>query len=473
VFKSANPTTAVQGQRVVYTIDLHNNPGTGNHAYPTSVVDTLPAGWTWDNTFAVTVTYGGGGGGSCGLNGAVSFNAGTGQLTIPLTGDIPNNQDCYIDVAVIANTTGATIYNPTITWYLDYITPGNAQSKTFTNLAPVAVVTSTPTSTATATRTPTGTPTATATATATRTSTATRTPTATPTPSLSMNKSSSPSTVTGAAVVDYTISVTNPSGGTNFNLTTIVDTLPSGFTYVTGSSYAPGYGAVPDPVISGSTLTWDFTGIVIPPGLSNAALTFQAKASSTSGTYTNSATLNGNQGGSTYALTDTDAGITVNPAQQLWSTGQTISAGSIAGAGATDLAFNGTSSTSSSQQFSNNSVSWTMNAIQNTTLGTVTGGSASIRFSVAGGYSDDLLVLEIWNGSAWGAVTGATWGSGQAFTLTNGGALTTYTFDVSSVINSATRANNAQLRLRGNGRSGTADTFTINVDEMRLDVYGY
>ncbi len=96
-----------------------------------------------------------------------------------------------------------------------------------------------------------------------------------------------------------------------------------------------------------------------------------------------------------------------------------------------------------------------------------------VAFSVSGGYSNDLLILEIWNGAAWVAVTGATWGAGQAFTLTNGGALTTYSFDVSTVINSATRANNAQLRLRGNGRSGTADTFVVNLDEMRLDVNGY
>lgn len=72
--------------------------------------------------------------------------------------------------------------------------------------------------------------------------------------------------------VTYTVSVTN-TGPNDMQLDQIVDTLPAGYTYVTGSSLFNG-SAILNPAISGQQLTWSEDYVV--PANTNRSLVFQA-----------------------------------------------------------------------------------------------------------------------------------------------------------------------------------------------------
>src|SRR3954453_23174053 len=82
----------------------------------------------------------------------------------------------------------------------------------------------------------------------------------------------------------YTITVTNPNG-TAANLTSIVDTLPAGFTYTPGSTTGA---TTANPTINGQELTW--TGSFSVPAHGTTTLHFGVTVSSTPGTYFNNAT---------------------------------------------------------------------------------------------------------------------------------------------------------------------------------------
>ncbi len=474
------------GTRVVYTVTLSNNAGSGNHAYPTSFVDTLPTGFTFDNTYTITLV--GNSTASCSLVGTQSaswYDSTTNQVTVPMTGDIPNSKDCTLKFAAIANGTG-TFKNPVMTWYMGYGAPGNAQSKTFTSVtgttnawdAPVTVsgATLTPTRTATATITTTATRTPTVTATpGGPTFTPTRTPTSTPTPQISVVKTSSPSTAYGDDRITYTVTVSIPSGAGSVTITNLVDVLPTGFTYVSGTTSVAGYGVQPDPSSSTSggvqTLTFSGGGVSVPAGVSYV-LTFNAQTNGTTGSAVNTATLNGTQNGNTYAVSDSDPGVTVNAAQQLWANAQACTTCTLnATAGSIDGAFNGTVGTTNSGQFGNGNHVWTFD-FPSTTLTTVSGVAVTARFRAGAGYSNDMWALEFYDSSAatWRSLS--TYGNGQTVDPAPT-TLTTYTFDVSAYVTTAAEVNALQVRLRGTGKSGGADTYVMEVDGVLVDVDGH
>jgi len=87
-------------------------------------------------------------------------------------------------------------------------------------------------------------------------------------------------------VVTYTLTATN-GGSYDLNLDSFIDILPAGATYVANSS-TYNDAALPDPTISGSTLSWS-SYFVIPAG-SSRSLIFQVTLPATPGTYTNSVT---------------------------------------------------------------------------------------------------------------------------------------------------------------------------------------
>jgi uncharacterized repeat protein (TIGR01451 family) len=98
----------------------------------------------------------------------------------------------------------------------------------------------------------------------------------------------------------YTVTVTNP-GVVPTTLTSITDSLPAGFSYVTGSTTGA---TTSDPAVNGQDLTW--TGsFVVPAATGNTpgtlSLHFGVTVSTTPGTYTNS-------------VTGTGTGVTVIPA---------------------------------------------------------------------------------------------------------------------------------------------------------------
>ncbi|HEX3539274.1 MAG TPA: hypothetical protein VHT75_02415 [Acidimicrobiales bacterium] len=82
----------------------------------------------------------------------------------------------------------------------------------------------------------------------------------------------------------FVFSVFNPTSAP-ITISSIVDTLPPGFTYVPGST---GGENTADPTVRGSTLTWD--GPFVLPCCSTLLFGFQATVPSTPGTYTDTAT---------------------------------------------------------------------------------------------------------------------------------------------------------------------------------------
>jgi len=101
----------------------------------------------------------------------------------------------------------------------------------------------------------------------------------------------------------YTITISNPNDG-SADLTTIVDDLPAGFSYVNGSTTGA---TTSDPSVEGQTLTW--SGDFPVPASESATLHFDVSAASTPGTYYNSAS--GTASGFAVAPTGPTAPVTV------------------------------------------------------------------------------------------------------------------------------------------------------------------
>lgn len=110
-------------------------------------------------------------------------------------------------------------------------------------------------------------------------------------PNIVVEKAASVDTVINGSNVDYTITITN-TGDTAGAITAVADTLPAGFSYVTGSS--SGLTAA-DPSISGQTLTWSGAWSVNDAGTSPnfKTLTFTVTSPATLGDYTNIASATG------------------------------------------------------------------------------------------------------------------------------------------------------------------------------------
>ncbi len=106
--------------------------------------------------------------------------------------------------------------------------------------------------------------------------------------SVTLSKLTSVSTFLAGGTTTYTLRLTNTSSS-SVSLDNLVDTLPNtpaAVTYVAGTSKFAG-SSIPDPSISGSTLTWGGTFTV--PANGTADLIFNASVPNTGGTYTNSA----------------------------------------------------------------------------------------------------------------------------------------------------------------------------------------
>src|SRR5882672_5295723 len=100
---------------------------------------------------------------------------------------------------------------------------------------------------------------------------------------LSASKITSTPVVAPGGTVVYTITINNP-GDAPVTLNTITDTLPPGFSYVTGSSSVL---TTADPAVLGQELTW--SGPFSLPANGSGVLTFSATASATPGDYLNNA----------------------------------------------------------------------------------------------------------------------------------------------------------------------------------------
>jgi uncharacterized repeat protein (TIGR01451 family) len=106
---------------------------------------------------------------------------------------------------------------------------------------------------------------------------------------LVVTKTADQGTADPGAQDGYTISISNPNVD-NVDVSEITDTLPAGFSYVSGSTTGA---TTNDPAIASQTLTW--TGPFTIDGDSSQPVTlhFNVTVSSEPGTYYNSATVNG------------------------------------------------------------------------------------------------------------------------------------------------------------------------------------
>jgi uncharacterized repeat protein (TIGR01451 family) len=101
---------------------------------------------------------------------------------------------------------------------------------------------------------------------------------------LTTAKTADQAAVSAGAQDGYTITLGNPNAS-GVQVTSITDTLPAGFTYVSGSTTGA---TTSNPTISGQTLTW--SGPFTDPAAGSISLHFGVTASSTAGTYYNNAT---------------------------------------------------------------------------------------------------------------------------------------------------------------------------------------
>lgn len=110
----------------------------------------------------------------------------------------------------------------------------------------------------------------------------------TPSPSVvSGSKSVLPTSVPATTNATYTIQITN-SGASSLFVSQITDTLPAGFTYVTGSTTGI---TTTDPAVSGQVLTWNIFASVAPS--SSSTISFTVTTPVTPGTYTNNFNFSG------------------------------------------------------------------------------------------------------------------------------------------------------------------------------------
>ena len=126
-------------------------------------------------------------------------------------------------------------------------------------------------------------------------------------PVLSVTKTAAQGFVAAGGTVGYTIVISN-SGNAAASLTSVVDTLPTGFTFVAGST--GGSLGASAPTVSGSTVTWN--GPLSVPAASTRSLTFTARAGSTAGDYPNTATVSASNAAT--VSTGPTAQVTVNAA---------------------------------------------------------------------------------------------------------------------------------------------------------------
>ena len=114
-------------------------------------------------------------------------------------------------------------------------------------------------------------------------------------PPPSISKSVTPSEVTAGGTVTFTLTVDNPTGGSDISLSVITDTLPSGFSYINtvggtlSPTTSPTLGATGD-------ITWTFSPAVTVTVGSTDTLIFTAQASTIVGTYANVASADTSAG---------------------------------------------------------------------------------------------------------------------------------------------------------------------------------
>ena len=258
--KTVSPTTVSTTDTVTYTITITNS-GNGDGRL-TSVVDTLPAGFSYVNGTTTGLTTA-----NPTITGGGLTLTWSGTWTVPKKSGGVNGTLTLSFQALTPNSAGDYDNNVTING-------SNFTSVSTGNTATVSVKA----------------------------------------PSLSLAKTVNPASVVINNNVTYTITITNAGDGVG-KLTSVVDTLPAGFSYVNGTTTGL---TTANPGIVGQVLTWSGTWTVPKKtgGVDGTlTLSFQALAPGTTGTYYNNVTINGSN--FTPVSTGATAQVLVMPIQPL------------------------------------------------------------------------------------------------------------------------------------------------------------
>jgi len=149
--------------------------------------------------------------------------------------------------------------------------------------------------------------------------------------------------------------------------------------------------------------------------------------------------------------------------EYLWGTAQVCDYTIVDPANSVDLAFNDLVA-SCAGTFGGSRTDWTYTSVEDTTFTTIAAATLEVRFYFSG-WSNDTVLLQVDNGGGWQTVATFDWTNPPPTTLT------TLSYDVSAIFTSPAEVNAAQIRFRGDGRSGPSDYITIYLDEARLIVY--
>jgi len=226
IAKTVDKAEVVDGDTVRYTMTLTNIGGPAITV--NQVADTLPSGFTYVTGTTTGLTTNN----PTGTTGTITWSTG-GPWTLPASGTLTLSFDAT------ASSTDGTYTNSAS------FTPASYPVRTVTGTAQVKVR------------------------------------------HLTITKSVTPTSVVAGATVTYTMTLTN-TGSTAVPVTRVTDTLPAGFTYVTGS-YGGTLGVSADPSIGGQVLTWNGAWSILAG--SSRTVTFSATASSVDGTYDNNCTF--------------------------------------------------------------------------------------------------------------------------------------------------------------------------------------
>jgi uncharacterized repeat protein (TIGR01451 family) len=218
---------------------------------------------------------------------------------------------------------------------------------------------------------------------------------------LSTSKTADTASVAGGSVDGYTITVSNPNPAA-VTLSSITDTLPTGFTYTAGSTTGA---TMADPSISGQTLTW--AGPVTVPAASGStpgtvSLHFGVTVSSIPGDYFNNA--GASSADFTVVPTGDTARITVTGVsdQPITAHGTTVSAVEGAGFSGNVATFDDPDSSATASEYSA-VIDWGDGSP--TSAGTISGSGGSFTvngthtYSEEGTYSITVVITDVDNTS--------------------------------------------------------------------------
>jgi hypothetical protein len=266
---------------------------------------------------------------------------------------------------------------------------------------------------------------------------------------LTTTKTADAASVPGGSTDGYTIKIHNPNT-TAATVDSITDTLPSGFTYTSGSTTGA---TTANPTISGQNLSW--AGPFNLPAGGDLTLHFNVKVSSTPGDYFNNA--GGTSSGSAIAGTGNTAKITVTsaPTTTTSSTSTTTPGG---GGGTTTTTPGGGGGTTTTTPGGGGGTTTTRPGGSGGTTTTTPGGGGGTTTTTPGGGGGTTTTTPGGGGGTTTTTPGGSGGTTTTTTTPGGGGGTTTTLSPGSGTTTTTRPGTTTTTATSSGAGTTTTT---------------